>query len=179
MSIKVAGVTYTLTHLNTQTHTKVPMEDSRGVPFEKHVMVVYSSHCYSTGEKAGIPFSPPADALIWDGPRRRQFDLTRYNLSLILPKIVTSMLYSPHAVVWDTGWGNRHYSELIGSPNINAGHPYYVFMRVQKEKINNGPYAIKLAVESAYPVVTPNIRPKQSNMLPIRQWLGKTWAGKP
>lgn len=182
MSFSVGGVTYQVTHLATSTHDKVPMQDSRGTVFQKPVLAVYSPHCYSIGDKShkGVPFNPAPGALFWDGARKRAFDLTRYNLSLVLPQIVEGMLYSPHAMVWDamTGRGNRHYSELIGSPNIDSGHPYYVFMQAKKDKIENGPRVIKLVIESAYVVRPPNPLPKQKAMLPMREWLGRTWENK-
>jgi hypothetical protein len=178
MSITLDGTTYSLTHLRTCTHMKIPMEDWRGQVFYKPVMVLYSNHCYSTGEKIGIPFAPVPGSLIQDGSRRRQFDLARYTLSLMLPAVMEDLLHSPHAVAWDTGYDNRHYSQLICSPDMNAATPYYIFMRTSKEQIKDGPRLVKLVVESAYPIRPPGPFPVHKKPLTIRQWLGKTWENK-
>jgi len=178
MNIVVDGITYFLGHMDTETHAKVPMMDERGVTFEKPVMVVYSCHCYSKGEKAGVPFNPAPGALIWDGSKRREFCPQRYSMSLMLPAIVKRMIYSPLAVVWDTGYGNRHYHELIGTPNQHAGHPYYIFMRISKEKLMDGPRVIKMAVESAYYILPPDPQPRATKPMSMREWLAKVWANK-
>ncbi|MEN9864568.1 MAG: hypothetical protein RL748_158 [Pseudomonadota bacterium] len=178
MSITVNGVPYSLTHLQTQTYNKVAMENWRKELFHKPVVVMYSCHCFSTGEKAGIPFIPAPGALIMDGSRRRQFDLHRYQHSLILPNVMHDLLHSPHALVWDTGYGNRHYSQLIWSPNRQDATAYYIFMRANKEQASGQQKMIKLVIESAYPIQAPNPYPAQKKMLTMRVWLGKTWEGK-
>lgn len=178
MSITVNGVSYPLPHLRTQTFNKVAMENWRKELFHKPVMVVYSCHCYTTGEKAGVPFAPAPGALVMDGSRRRQFDLCRYQHSLMLPKVIDAMLTAPHAIVWDTGYGNRHYSQLIGSPNIHDATPYYIFMRANKDQTLGQQKMIKLVVESAYPILAPNPFPSQKRMFTMRVWLGKTWEGR-
>ena len=174
--MRVNGVTYSLAHMSTVTHTNIPMEDWRGTIFKKTVTVIFSNHCYSKEVKDGRDIA--RDAFIPDGVRRREFHLERYELSLALPKIVYSMLISNYAVVWDTGKGNQQYNQLVGSPNINAAKPYYVFMRTSKEQAEGGPKLIQIAVESAYAITPPEPLPAPRKMRTVRAWLGATWENK-
>lgn len=176
MSIIVDGIQYSLAHIRTQTFEKIQMESWRGDIFCKPVMVVYSNHCYSKKAPDGAVIA--ADGLVLDGKNRRKFDLTRYELSLGLPKILVAMLNSPSAIAWETGHGNRHYREIIASPNEKADVPYYIFMRINKVCADSGQKVIKLAVESAYPIMPPDPFPAKRGGLSIRKWLGKCWENK-
>jgi hypothetical protein len=175
--ITISGVTYSLNHLNTELIRDVPMTDFVGRQFKKPVLIVYSCHCYSKGETDSFRITAPSHEVIWDGQWPRQFCAERYNLSTILPGVVNRLLFSPHAHVWDTGKGNRHYHELVTTPNINSQVPYYIFMRIEKTQIaNDGPHVIKMAVESAYPIHFPDPAPREQDALTMSVWLGKTWA---
>jgi hypothetical protein len=175
--ITINGTTYSLKHLDSQLISSVPMTDFAGKEFKKPVFVVYSCHCYSKGEKAGVPFNAPDEEVIWDGRWRREFCPQRYSLSLILPGVVERLLFSPHAYVWETGFGNTHYHELVATPNMNSQQPYYIFMRVEKAQLGeSGPRVIKMAIESAYSILPPNPTPREDKALPMAVWLGKTWA---
>jgi hypothetical protein len=177
--ITINGTIYLLGHLDSRLIWHVPMRDFADVEFKKPVFVTYSCHCYSKGEKAGVPFNVPSQEIIWDGIRRREFCCERYNLSLILPHVVEKLLFSPHAYVWDTGKGNRHYHELVATPNIDSQCPYYLFMRIEKDKIEDGPHVIKMVVESAYPIHPPDPAPREDSALSMAVWLGKTWSPAP
>ena len=170
------GITYSLAHLASELIGGVPMMDHAGMEFKKHVFVVYSCHCYTTGEKAGIQFNVPVHEVIWDGCWRRAFCPQRHGLSLVLPGVVRQLLFSPHAHVWDTGKGNRHYHELIATPNMAAAQPYYLFMRIERQKLEDGPHVIKMAVESAYLIQPPDPSRRARDPLLMSEWLGKTWA---
>jgi hypothetical protein len=174
--ITINGTTYSLAHLASELIAGVPMMDHAGLEFKRHVFVVYSCHCYTIGEKAGIPFNVPANEVIWDGRFRRKFCPQRHGLSLILPGVVRQLLFSPHAHVWDTGVGNRHYHELIATPNMAAAQPYYLFMRIERQKLEDGPHVIKMTVESAYLIQPPDPSPRARDPLRMSEWLGKTWA---
>lgn len=176
-TITISGVTHSLQHLKTVLIPSVPMTDFAGKEFKKPVFLTYSCHCYTRGEKDGFVITAPSHEVIWDGRWKRQFCEERYGLSKILPGVVESMLYSPHAHVWDTGWGNRHYHELVATPNINSQVPYYVFMRIEKAQLeNDGPRVIKMVVETAYPIHPPSPVPRAETPLPLSVWLGMTWA---
>ena len=165
--ITINGTTYSLKHLDSQLISSVPMTDFAGKEFKKPVFVVYSCHCYSKGEKAGVPFNAPDEEVIWDGRWRREFCPQRYSLSLILPGVVERLLFSPHAYVWETGFGNTHYHELVATPNMNSQQPYYIFMRVEKAQLGeSGPRVIKMAIESAYSILPPNPTPREDKALP-------------
>lgn len=181
--ITIGGVTYALNHLDTELIRDVPMTDFAEKEFKRPVFVTYSCHCYSRGESDDFKVTAPPEDIIWDGRWPRQFCDERYNLSKILPGVVKGLLYSPHALVFDTGKGNRHYHELVATPNSKSQVPYYLFMRIERTQLENnghlGPHVIKMAVESAHAKHPPFRAPAAFDPLPMRVWLGKTWSPPP
>nr|WP_091013794.1 hypothetical protein [Azotobacter beijerinckii] len=147
-SIEVAGTCWFLAHLRPHSCTVV-VPGSAGSPAVTLTLdIEYSSHCISKGPKKGqsIDFgSIGHDHLVIDHRQiQRAFNVERYHLSHLLPKIIQS-LHQRHCLF--TGHQNFLTLELGEFPGYPPGAKYEVFFSVRKGDARN---TLRVIVESAY-----------------------------
>ncbi len=120
------------------------------------IRVSYSNHCYTEG------FDPArhdeGQIIVQEHGRSRVFCPIRHSLSFRLPGIVTGL---PGQKVHQTTQ-QRNY--VYAAPLDIEGQVYEVYFMVQRAETVPG-VDLRMTIESAYPVGTPNLRRKRPSTI--------------
>ena len=136
-AFELEGTTYDLSHLCFKTYDW-EIELKNKVRKVIKVDVVFSCHCFSRSPKEGEVYSP--SQVVRDHKKERLFDLTRYELSLELPAIISSL---PEHKVFHTGFHNL--VRIAVASQFGTLTDYYVFLALSREGKR-----MRMVVESAY-----------------------------
>jgi len=118
----------------------------QGRPLTYTLNVRFSNHCFS---ETFDPARHNEAMVVWDGNRKRGFELGRYILSSHLPGIIHAL---PHQKVYKT-WERRNYVAYEMLTQLPAGEVYRVFLTLRTATSDSARTGcnLDLFVESAYP----------------------------
>ncbi len=143
------GQRYDLSHL-AQKFSQFEWTDQNGGKRVFSVRVRYSDHCIS---KSLIGQASEGSCIFGILPNPRILCLDRYQWSLELPQIISTLIAKPTTPLQLTPENNGYVFRLAMAHPLQQGEKYYCFVRVKKgdvDHLGDGLDPLDLYVESAY-----------------------------
>lgn len=173
--IEVDGTRYDVTHLRETTFDIVIPAAPKMPAITTKLNVIYSSHCISEGhpkegDKHNFSVLGYDKLIVDDAKNERKFSKHRYELSLMLPRIVQALPISDTKTCYFTSDSNYAVVEVIRDA---VPVYYHVFFSIRKrEKM------LIVHIESAYAL--PEIMPQKKGFSAIRPTilLAKVFRGQ-